>query len=398
MDSQTYSENSVSQQRRHLTFLDTTLRDGEQAPDNAMTPEQKLKLALMLEDAGVETIELGFPASSPADFIATEMISAQLTSSSFATFSRALIKDVETAIKAGGTSDRHLVMMVATGSDLHLKHKRNITRNQGILEVESAVAFARSASIRNIAVGIEDASRADHGYMEMLASAAVDAGANQIIFADTTGYATPDSFYRLIKSARDWVGPTVKLSTHCHNDLGLGLANALAGVNAGADEVQATLGGIGERAGNTSLEQMVALLQYKNEYSVFSNIKLSKLYSAYNCLREIVGLEEQRTQPLFGKHAFSTAAGIHQQGILNNPDTYEYVKPEDVGRMRKLLVSRHSGRSVIRHTLGSMRVEFDESDVDRLYEALICGGHQPTCSELNDLEARIRVEFFGVNV
>lgn len=379
---------------RHISFLDTTLRDGEQAPGNAMTPEQKLTLALLLEDAGVDFIETGFPASSPADFRATQMISKRLTRASFATFSRALARDVEIAVEAGGNSERHLAMLVATGSDLHLKNKRNISRAQGLAEVVEAVGAARALGLANIAVGIEDASRGEYDYMEALALTAVEAGANQIILADTTGFATPRSFHELIRNVRLWVGPDIKISTHCHNDLGFGVANALAGIEAGADEVQATLGGIGERAGNTALEQIAAFLSYKQaEYGIRTTIQLDKLYTAYTALREIVGLEEPRTQPIFGKYAFSTAAGIHQQGILNDPDTYEYVKPGDVGRARQLLVARHSGRSVIRHLVQEMELSLSDTEIDHLYEKFIACKDDSAYEDMASLKRRIRDEF-----
>ena len=379
---------------RYVSFLDTTLRDGEQSPDNAMTPEQKLKLALMLEEAGVDVIETGFPASSPMDFLATQTISTQLKKASFATFSRTLVKDIKVAIEAGGTSDRHLVMLVATGSDLHLKNKRNITREQGLAEVIEAVTYTRNQGLKNIALGIEDASRGEYDYMEALARAAVKAGANQIILADTTGYATPQSFQDLIRHVRHWVGSTVKISTHCHNDLGFGVANAVAGIEAGADEVQATLGGIGERAGNTALEQVAAYLQYKHSGDgVRTNIQLDKLYLAYTALREVIGLEEPRTQPLFGKYAFSTAAGIHQQGILNDPDTYEYVKPHDVGRERLLLVTRHSGRSIIRHLLPELNLTLSDSEINQLYKKLISGNKGRVSKDISTLKQQIKNEY-----
>ncbi|KKB60959.1 hypothetical protein WM40_26085 [Robbsia andropogonis] len=381
---------------RLITFLDTTLRDGEQAPGNAMTPEQKLDLAGMLEYAGVETIETGFPASSSADFRATQLISSKLRTASFATFSRALREDVRIAIEAGGVSDRHVIMLVATGSDLHLKHKRNITREQGLLEVVEAVKYAKGRGLKNVAVGIEDASRGESDYMEALAVSSVNAGANQIILADTTGYATPRSFYDLVRCVRGWVGPDIKISTHCHNDLGLGVANALAGIEAGANEVQATLGGIGERAGNTALEQIAAFLHYKQaEYDVHSNIRLDMLYAAFARLRQFIGLEEPRTQPLFGKYAFSTAAGIHQQGILNDPDTYEYVKPETVGRERKLLVARHSGRAVIRHLLRELDIMLDQEEINKLYEKFIADRTDNSCEDMEALKETIAKEYSG---
>lgn len=388
-----------SRQQRYVSFLDTTLRDGEQAPGNAMAPEQKLNLALMLEDAGVDFIETGFPASSPADFVATQMISAQLSRASFATFSRALEKDVSLAIDAGGTSDRHLVMLVATGSDLHLKNKRNITREQGLAETVAAVTYAKRRGVKNIAIGIEDASRASYDYMEALSRAGVHAGANQVILADTTGFATPPLFHELVRHVRGWVGPSIKVSAHCHNDLGLAVANAIAGIDAGADEIQATLGGIGERAGNTSLEQVAAFLHYKGqEHGVRTNVRLDKLYDAYIALRSAIGLEEPRTQPLFGKYAFSTAAGIHQQGILNDPDTYEYIKPADVGRERQLLVARHSGRSVIRHLLQELKLTLADGEINRLYEKFISTKSARACEDMSTLKEQIRNEYLETAV
>ncbi|MDQ0416084.1 2-isopropylmalate synthase [Croceifilum oryzae] len=377
--------------KKRITFLDTTLRDGEQAPGNAMTPEQKLELALMLEEAGVDTIETGFPASSHADFLATQMISTKLETASFATFSRAQVRDVKIAIEAGGVSDRHLVMLVATGSDLHLKNKRNITREQGLAEIREAVTYAKQQGLTNIAVGIEDASRAEYDYMEAMTRTSIEAGANQIILADTTGYATPSSFGSLIGFIRSIVGPDIKVSTHCHNDLGLGVANALEGLKAGADEVQATLGGIGERAGNTSLEQIAAILYYKgDDYGLKTSIRLDLLYKTYLMLQGFIELEESRMQPLFGKYVFSTAAGIHQQGMLNDPDTYEYVKPMTLGRERQLLVTRHSGRTIIRHLLKEQGLPFSDEEINHLYEKFI--NRASFCDDLTTFTQKIKDE------
>lgn len=378
---------AISKNNRRITFLDTTLRDGEQAPGNEMGPEEKLKLALLLEAAGVDTIETGFPASSVDDFQATKMISEALTTSSFATFSRALAKDVKIALEAGGVSDKHLVMLVATGSDLHLKYKRHITREDGLREIAEAVAYAKSEGIKNIAVGIEDASRAEQDYMEQIIETALSSGANQIILADTTGYSTPESFYKLIRFVREKVGEEIKVSTHCHNDLGLAVTNSLEALKAGANEVHATLGGIGERAGNTSIEQVVAFLKYKGEeYGFETTIKLDKLYEAYLALKETIKLEDSRMQPLFGTYVFSTAAGIHQQGMLNNPDTYEYVKAKDIGRERKFYVARHSGRSILRYLFKELGVVSDDSLLDYFYNKYISNEHNGTCYDTEALK------------
>ncbi|HDI7565920.1 TPA: 2-isopropylmalate synthase, partial [Staphylococcus aureus] len=249
--------------KRKITFLDTTLRDGEQAPGNSMNYTKKLELALLLEESGIETIETGFPASSRDDFIATKMISESLKSSNFATFSRTKIEDIELSIQAGGTSNRHILMLVATGSDLHLEKKRKITREKGVEEVKRAVSFAKSRGIKNIAVGIEDASRSSREYINILIKTSIEFGANQIILADTTGYSTPNEMYNLVEFAKGCINESVKLSVHCHNDLGLAVINSYFAVLAGADEIQGTIGGIGERAGNTSLEQIIGLISYK---------------------------------------------------------------------------------------------------------------------------------------
>ena len=379
---------------KRITIHDTTLRDGEQAPGNSMTATQKLELALMLENAGVDCIEVGFPASSTTDFEATKLISKKLTTSSFATFCRATVNDIKIAIEAGGVSSKHVIQILATGSDLHLKSKRQITREQGITEIVESVNYAIHCGIQNVTVGIEDASRADESYMKLMVEKSVSAGSNHIIIADTTGFATPISYGNLVKKVRSWVPADVKLSTHCHNDLGLSLANALAGLDAGADEIQVTLGGIGERAGNTALEEIAAILFYKqNEFNLFTNIKVDKLYSIYNILREFINLEEPRNKALFGKYSFSTAAGIHQQGMINDPNTYEYVKPLDFARERSMYISRHSGRCILKHTLSTMGIEVSKEKLEYLYKESIENKSENYCENTENLTKLLKKEF-----
>lgn len=380
---------------KRIIVWDTTLRDGEQAPSNSMSPEQKLSLAIKLEQAGVDIIETGFPASSSEDFRATQLISKKLTKSTFATFSRALIQDIKAAIDAGGVGKHHNIQLLATGSDLHLKHKRKISREQGINEIIEAVSYAKSQNIKHISVGIEDASRASIDYVKAIINASVTTGANKIVIADTTGFSTPHNFYNLIKNVKEYVSSDIKISTHCHNDLGMALANAIAGVKAGADEVQVTLGGLGERAGNTSLEQLAAFFYYKGqEYGVNTNIRLDKLYTAYNELRSYIDLEDPRTQPIFGKYAFGTAAGIHQQGIINNPDTYEYVKPYDFSREREFFISRHSGRAIFKPLLEEMKIKETSALIDELYKKFIQGNNR-NCLTLNEVRKHLKLRFYN---
>ncbi|EDM67220.1 2-isopropylmalate synthase [Moritella sp. PE36] len=375
---------------KKISILDTTLRDGEQAPENAMDPEKKLKMALMLEECGVDHIETGFPASSKFDYEATKLISKEVTQSGIATFSRTLTSDVQLSLESGGREKNHTIQMVATGSDLHLKNKRNISRSQAIEEVINTVKFAKQNSDCRIAVGIEDASRADFDFMGEITEAAVFAGAHQIILADTTGYATPSEFKKLIQFIRSKTGDGISISTHCHNDLGLAHANTLAGIEGGADEVQVTLGGIGERAGNASLEMIASTLFFKPEcYSSFTDIKLDKLYKVYQELCSEIGLDIPRNQPVFGTYAFSTAAGIHQQGVLANPDTYEFVKPDVFNREREFFVSRHSGKSIIKYILSNKAMDQDPKLLETLYANCISSRAENSCLSMIELEFEI---------
>lgn len=375
---------------RQISILDTTLRDGEQAPGNWMLPEQKLDLALLLESAGVDCVEAAFPASSPMDVKATRLISRHLSRAKFATFSRATRQDVEIAVEAGGT-DNHVVQLVASGSEIHLEYKRDITREQAVAEVRDTVAFATSLGVSEVAVGIEDATRGSDELLRALTETATEAGATCVILADTTGCATPAEFGDLIARVRGWT--PARISAHCHNDLGLSLANALAALEAGAGEVQVTLGGIGERGGNTPLEELAAVLAYKADaLGAQCNIDLKPLYAAYGVLRDFIRLEEPRTKPIFGTYAFSTAAGIHQQGILNNPVTYEYIDPERFGRDRSLLVGRHSGRAVLRHILRELGAEPDDSRLDEFYRVFITEHPGVGCEDLSVVRERMARE------
>lgn len=381
--------------RRRISVFDTTLRDGEQAPGNAMSPEQKLELALRIAELGVDCVEAGFPASSPSDFEATRLIAKHLSGTRFATFSRTTRKDVETAVEAGGTAN-HEVQMVATGSRIHLENKRGITREAAIREIVDTVAFTKSLGIQHISVGIEDASRGDDELLRALTEAAVDSGATCIILADTTGCHTPQEYGELIAKIRAWAPPPIRVSTHCHNDFGLSLANALAGLEAGADEVQATLGGIGERAGNTPLEELAALLAYKQDrLGMYTDIKLDALYGVYGRLREIIKLEEPRNKPIFGKYVFGTAAGIHQQGILSDPATYEFVEPSRFGRERSLLIGRHSGRAVLRHMLGELGLRVGEQELAELYRVHVSERVDGDCEDLQVVKQRLARELAG---
>nr|WP_042178509.1 pyruvate carboxyltransferase [Kibdelosporangium sp. MJ126-NF4]CEL13228.1 2-isopropylmalate synthase [Kibdelosporangium sp. MJ126-NF4]CTQ98919.1 2-isopropylmalate synthase (EC 2.3.3.13) [Kibdelosporangium sp. MJ126-NF4] len=371
-----------NQELRRISIFDTTLRDGEQAPGNAMRPEQKLELALAIESLGVDVIETGFPSSSPSDFRATRLISEAVSSARIATLNRALRDDVRLAIEAGGT-ERHHMQIMATGSETHLENKRGITQAEAVREVVDSIEYAKSLGAQHVTLGIEDASRGSDALLRELVVESVGAGADTVTVADTTGCMTPGEFGGLIGRIRGWVPPEVVIATHCHEDLGLSLANALAGIQAGADEVQTCLAGIGERAGNTPLEELIAVLTYKGSaIGATTTAKPDGLYSAFQLLCSVIGLVQPRNKALFGTNAFATQAGIHQAGMLRAPITYEYVEPARFGRERTMLVGRHSGRAVLRYVFEDIGIPVDERVVDTIYEQHVANRTNGECIDL----------------
>lgn len=379
-------------EKKRISVFDTTLRDGEQAPGNSMTPHQKLDLALRIEALGVDVIETGFPVSSPAEAEATRLISRHLTRARFTTFCRAVRGDVRVAVEAGGTAN-HEVQVLATASDLHLERKRRISRKEAVDEITDTVRFALSLGVESVSVGLEDASRGEDELLRALVEAGLEAGAGCFAIGDTSGCMTPDQYGELIAKIRSWAPEPVRVATHCHDDFGLALANTLAGVQAGADEVQTTIGGIGERAGNTAMEELVALLACRGDHlGLYTDVDTFGMYAVYCRLREIIRLEEPRNKAIFGAYAFGTAAGIHQQGMLRDPSTYEYVEPARFGRERSLLIARHSGRSVLHHLLDELGVEADGPRVDELYRRHITERTGGDCEDIALLRRRLTEE------
>ncbi|WP_344571030.1 homocitrate synthase/isopropylmalate synthase family protein [Kitasatospora viridis] len=376
---------------RQITVFDSTLRDGEQAPGNAMSPEHKVALALALEEVGVDVIEAGFPSSSPEDFKAVQQVAQALTTAKLSTLNRAVPADIEAAAEAGGV-DRHQIQIMATGSDFHLAHKRGISRQQGIDEVVAAVRLAGQLGFRDVSLGVEDASRGSDELLRPLVTEAVAAGVTTVVLADTTGRLLPTEFGDLVRRVRAWTPPEVVLSTHCHDDLGLGLANALAGLLAGAGAVQTTIGGIGERAGNTPLEELAAVLHYKGDQLGLScGVRTDGLFAAFDQLCQAIGMPWPRNKAIVGEYVFSTAAGIHQAGLIKEPATYEYVEAARFGRRRQILIGRHSGRAVLRHLVEQAGRAPDPELIAALYERHVAGG-QREVTTIEELAAVVAAE------
>ncbi|HET9894545.1 MAG TPA: hypothetical protein VFQ44_06380 [Streptosporangiaceae bacterium] len=375
---------------RDVTIFDTTLRDGEQAPGNGMSARDKVAMAVRLEALGVDVIEIGFPASSANDYQAAMLARQALTTATLATFSRCVESDIVKAVEAAGT-DAHQIQLLATSSDLHLEHKRGISRADCVREVVSAVRFARSLGVGNVSVGLEDATRGAPDLIRALVEKCVEAGATTVVAGDTSGCLLPAEYGDLIAAIRAYVPEETTVATHCHDDMGLALANALMGIQAGADQVQTTLGGVGERSGNTALEELAAVLAYKGtECGVRSKIKTEGIYDAYLELKSFMRLENVRNKAIVGVNAFATAAGIHQDGVLRKPETYEYLEPNRFGRERQLLVGRHSGRAILRYLLEKQDTILDELMVTEIYNEFIASRMDNDIETVEMLGNRIR--------
>ncbi|HHW39252.1 MAG TPA: pyruvate carboxyltransferase [Bacillales bacterium] len=357
---------------KHIRIFDTTLRDGEQAPGNTMTLEQKVDIFTQLDDLNMDIIEVGFPSSSPVDFNATEEIAKHGHKTKISAFVRPLRSDIDQSLLALRHSNLFQLQTLAVGSEIHLKYKRKMTKQEAINEILNGIEYIRAQGIEDISLGVEDASRGSLEYLKELIIPSVEAGATTIVIPDTVGCAIPEKFADLVRTIKEWVGNSIKVSVHCHNDMGLALGNSLAAIRAGADEVQTTLCGIGERAGNLACEELITVLYYHPEfYGYESRVDPKKMYQACKRLIETLNLNIAKHKSIIGDYVFSTQAGIHQHGLINNPTVYEFVEPKIFGLKRKMLIGRHSGRHVIRERLAKFVDRVDQETVEKIYKTVM---------------------------
>lgn len=333
-----------------IKIFDTTLRDGEQSPGFSMNLEEKLRLALQLERLQVDVIEAGFPIASEGDFLAVKEIASRIKKCSVAALCRTKITDIDRAwgsLKYAQFPRLHI--FIAT-SDLHLKFKLKKSHDEVISDIGEAVKYAKSLC-KDVEFSAEDASRSDKDFLCEVFSVAIEAGVTVINVPDTVGYSVPWEFGKLIRYIkRNVTGiENVVLSVHCHNDLGLGGANSLAGIQNGARQIECTINGIGERAGNTSLEEIVMTLKTRKKYfDFYTGINTEEIYRTSRLLAEVTGIDVQPNKAIVGKNAFAHEAGIHQDGVLKNPLTYEIMTPQSVGvSSNSLVIGKHSGRHAI---------------------------------------------------
>ncbi|MBW2346071.1 MAG: 2-isopropylmalate synthase, partial [Deltaproteobacteria bacterium] len=355
-----------------VIIFDTTLRDGEQSPGASMNPAEKLRLAKQLEKLGVDVMEVGFPASSRGDFESVRAIAQKIRSVQITALARTSRDDIDKAWAALRDAARPRIHTFIATSDIHLKHKLNMTRDQVVREAVEAVRYARTFT-DNVEFSTEDGTRTDKDFLCKVFGAVIEAGATTVNLPDTVGYAMPNEYAQLIAYVREHT-PNIHeivLSVHCHNDLGLATANTLAGLGAGARQVEVTVNGIGERAGNTSLEEVVMTLYTRRDLTALSTgINTNEIHYTSRLASMITGIVVQPNKAIVGANAFAHEAGIHQDGVLKHPMTYEIMKPDIVGIVsNKLVIGKHSGRHAFRQfkELADKRKEILDEDIEALF-------------------------------
>jgi 2-isopropylmalate synthase len=364
----------MTAERARITVFDTTLRDGEQSPGCSMNQQEKLRLAHQLDRLGVDVIEAGFPIASDGDFESVKAIASAVRRPIIAGLARACRPDIERAWEALRDAARPRIHVFLATSDIHLQYKLRITRDQCVEQAREAIRFAKSLC-DDVEFSPEDATRTEPEFLCRVLAAVVEAGATTLNIPDTVGYTIPAEFGDLITTIRQRVKgiENVIISAHCHNDLGMAVANALAAVAAGARQVECTINGIGERAGNASLEEIVMAMRVRpDRYPYETSVVGDQIFASSQVLSEITGVPVQPNKAITGRNAFAHEAGIHQDGVLKNPLTYEIMTPQSVGVPdSKLVLGKHSGRHALSIRCEQLGYQFDRRALDDIYRRFV---------------------------
>jgi 2-isopropylmalate synthase len=358
---------------KKVLIFDTTLRDGEQVPGCKLNTTEKLELAVQLEDLGVDIIEAGFPISSPGDYDSVNRIALTVKDAAVCALSRAVQKDIEVAAQALKYARRPRIHTGIGTSDYHIKSKFNSTREEILQRAIQCVKWARNFT-DDVEFYAEDAGRTNNEYLAIVIEAVIKAGATTVNIPDTTGYCLPQQYGEKIAYLVNNVSNIDKavISCHCHNDLGLATANSIAGVMNGARQIECTINGLGERAGNTSLEEVVMILRQHKHLGLHTNIKTQQLNPISRLVSDTMRMPVQPNKAIVGANAFSHSSGIHQDGFLKDALTYEIINPEEVGaEQSKIILTARSGRSALAYRLQKLGFQFNRNDVDALYEAFL---------------------------
>jgi 2-isopropylmalate synthase len=354
-----------------IYIFDTTLRDGEQIPGACLNPREKLEIALQLARLQVDTIEAGFPISSPGDFEAVKGIAERVKGPTIVALARAVRKDIETAWGAIKKAERPRIHVFLGTSDIHIQKKFGLDREKALERGLEALKFAKSIC-PDVEYSTEDASRTDPDYLAQVVEQVIAAGATVVNIPDTVGYAVPQEFGRLIGYLKDRVSgiDRILLSVHCHNDLGLATANTLAAIENGARQVECTMNGLGERAGNASLEEIVMAIKTRKDYFRFyTTVNTREIMRTSKLVSRMMGMPVQANKAIVGSNAFSHSSGIHQDGILKDRATYEAIRPEEVGITEHAMVlTARSGRHALRHKISQMGYDLEEQEFETVYD------------------------------
>ncbi|MBC7508495.1 MAG: 2-isopropylmalate synthase [Ferruginibacter sp.] len=356
-----------------IHIFDTTLRDGEQVPGCKLNTKEKVELALKLEELGVDIIEAGFPISSPGDFNSVNEISKIIKNASVCGLTRAVHKDIEVAAEALKYAVRPRIHTGIGTSDLHIKSKFNSTQDDILQRAIQCVKWARNFA-DDVEFYAEDAGRTSNEYLARVVEAVIKAGATVVNIPDTTGYCLPHQYGEKIAYLVNNVPNIDKaiISCHCHNDLGLATANSIAGIINGARQIECTINGLGERAGNTSLEEVVMIIKQHKDMGFYTSINPKQLYPLSQQVAETMRMPVQCNKAIVGSNAFSHSSGIHQDGFLKDALTYEIINPSEVGAEEsKIVLTARSGRSALAHRFQKLGYQFDRNDIDQLYQEFL---------------------------
>lgn len=354
-----------------IRIFDTTLRDGEQSPGASMNTEEKIRIAKQLERLGVDIIEVGFAAASPGDFDAISKIASVISQSTVCSLARALEKDIKAAADALAPAKQKRIHTFIATSPIHMEYKLRMKPEEVIKRAVDSVAYAKSL-VDDVEFSCEDAGRSDVGFMKEILDAVIKAGASTLNIPDTVGYRLPHEMGAIIEELHQFVGDRAILSVHCHNDLGLAVANSLACIQKGARQVECTINGLGERAGNAALEEIVmALKTRKDIFAGFdTRINTKEIYASSQLVADITGIRPQPNKAIVGKNAFAHESGIHQDGVMKHKETYEIIRASDIGLSDQdsIVLGKHSGRHAFREKIKSLGFEVSDEELNAAFE------------------------------
>ncbi len=353
-----------------IIIFDTTLRDGEQSPGASMNTKEKIQIAMQLEKLGVDVIEAGFAAASKGDFEAINQIAQVVKNSTVCSLARALERDITEAAKAIEAAPKKRIHTFMATSPIHMEYKLKMTPNEVIKKAVEAVTLAKSF-VDDVEFSCEDAGRSDISFLKEISDAVIEAGAKTINLPDTVGIRLPEEIKDMISQMREHIGNRAIISVHNHNDLGLAVANSLAAIEAGARQVECTINGLGERAGNAALEEIVMAIKVRSDYfnNIYTNINTKEIYPTSKMIATITGIEPQPNKAIVGKNAFAHESGIHQDGVLKHRQTYEIFSPDEIGLNKEdtLILGKHSGRAAFKDKLKKLGFNLDEESLNEAF-------------------------------